>query len=98
MTAADTAIAATSPARSEEHTSELQSLRHLVCPKDVNSFPTRRSSDLDEIESRRDRRRSTTTSRSRCKSKEVATREANGARWHIGPSIECNCWRQKRSR
>src|SRR5205814_1933314 len=31
--------------RSEEHTSELQSLRHLVC-RDVRSFPTRRSSDL----------------------------------------------------
>src|SRR5262245_16741864 len=31
--------------RSEEHTSELQSLRHLV---DMHSFPTRRSSDLDE--------------------------------------------------
>src|SRR5205814_188654 len=29
--------------RSEEHTSELQSLRHLV---DLHSFPTRRSSDL----------------------------------------------------
>src|SRR5882724_9176780 len=42
-------------ARSEEHTSELQSLRHLVCrlllercgdPRDLHSFPTRRSSDL----------------------------------------------------
>src|SRR5438045_588395 len=32
--------------RSEEHTSELQSLRHLVCPLPVPSFPTRRSSDL----------------------------------------------------
>src|SRR5262245_30612796 len=39
--------------RSEEHTSELQSLRHLVCrlllpPRspDLHSFPTRRSSDL----------------------------------------------------
>src|ERR1035438_4674353 len=41
--------------RSEEHTSELQSLRHLVCrlllqagrtPRDLLSFPTRRSSDL----------------------------------------------------
>src|SRR5262245_50153868 len=34
--------------RSEEHTSELQSLRHLVCRpcSDVHSFPTRRSSDL----------------------------------------------------
>src|ERR1035441_1196358 len=35
--------------RSEEHTSELQSLRHLVCrlhrPR-LHSFPTRRSSDL----------------------------------------------------
>src|ERR1035441_4017635 len=31
--------------RSEEHTSELQSLRHLVC-RDLRSFPTRRSSDL----------------------------------------------------
>src|SRR5262245_37983930 len=34
------------PIRSEEHTSELQSLRHLVCPPDLHSFPTRRSSDL----------------------------------------------------
>src|SRR5205814_1309775 len=42
-------------ARSEEHTSELQSLRHLVCRllleasrdlRDLHSFPTRRSSDL----------------------------------------------------
>src|SRR5262245_24115691 len=40
-------------ARSEEHTSELQSLRHLVCrlllhvhPRDPTSLPTRRSSDL----------------------------------------------------
>src|SRR5262245_10430050 len=34
--------------RSEEHTSELQSLRHLVCRLhlDLHSFPTRRSSDL----------------------------------------------------
>src|SRR5262245_58085021 len=33
--------------RSEEHTSELQSLRHLVCrPLDLPPFPTRRSSDL----------------------------------------------------
>src|SRR5262245_8616604 len=41
--------------RSEEHTSELQSLRHLVCrllleksvvPPLLHSFPTRRSSDL----------------------------------------------------
>src|SRR5262245_3274666 len=39
--------------RSEEHTSELQSLRHLVCRLllhshrlDILSFPTRRSSDL----------------------------------------------------
>src|ERR1035441_4085128 len=41
--------------RSEEHTSELQSLRHLVCPlvvlgcgdrRHLHSFPTRRSSDL----------------------------------------------------
>src|SRR5262245_23362445 len=41
--------------RSEEHTSELQSLRHLVCRlllekspahPDLHSFPTRRSSDL----------------------------------------------------
>src|SRR5262245_49136571 len=31
--------------RSEEHTSELQSLRHLVC-RNPHSFPTRRSSDL----------------------------------------------------
>src|SRR5262245_2123654 len=44
-----------SPPRSEEHTSELQSLRHLVCrllleaaagPPDLPPFPTRRSSDL----------------------------------------------------
>src|ERR1035438_9032518 len=43
------------PPRSEEHTSELQSLRHLVCRlllerygdhRDLHSFPTRRSSDL----------------------------------------------------
>src|SRR5262245_43509371 len=42
-------------ARSEEHTSELQSLRHLVCRlllecvchhRALHSFPTRRSSDL----------------------------------------------------
>src|SRR5690348_4317467 len=42
-------------ARSEEHTSELQSPVHLVCrlllecyraPRDLHSFPTRRSSDL----------------------------------------------------
>src|ERR1035438_3564181 len=42
-------------ARSEEHTSELQSLRHLVCSlvfewsgdhRDLHSSPTRRSSDL----------------------------------------------------
>src|SRR5437016_2753552 len=41
--------------RSEEHTSELQSLTNLVCrlllecsgdPRDLHSFPTRRSSDL----------------------------------------------------
>src|SRR5262245_48076175 len=37
--------------RSEEHTSELQSLRHLVCRLLIRSptrpsFPTRRSSDL----------------------------------------------------
>src|SRR5262245_44526007 len=44
-------------ARSEEHTSELQSLRHLVCRlllesdaahRCYHSFPTRRSSDLAE--------------------------------------------------
>src|SRR5262245_52975848 len=35
------------PPRSEEHTSELQSLRHLVCRcRALSSFPTRRSSDL----------------------------------------------------
>src|ERR1035441_6245637 len=43
------------PIRSEEHTSELQSLRHLVCrlffviirrPPRSTLFPTRRSSDL----------------------------------------------------
>src|SRR5438045_2996657 len=33
------------PSRSEEHTSELQSLRHLVC-RVLLPFPTRRSSDL----------------------------------------------------
>src|SRR5947208_971892 len=47
--------------RSEEHTSELQSPDHLVCrlllesssdPSDLHSFPTRRSSDLPEAESR----------------------------------------------
>src|SRR5438045_201158 len=33
--------------RSEEHTSELQSLRHLVCrSRSIHSSPTRRSSDL----------------------------------------------------
>src|SRR5262245_20046244 len=32
--------------RSEEHTSELQSLRHLVCRSGLHSLPTRRSSDL----------------------------------------------------
>src|SRR5688500_7878181 len=32
--------------RSEEHTSELQSPCHLVCPATSHSFPTRRSSDL----------------------------------------------------
>src|SRR5438046_2627319 len=32
--------------RSEEHTSELQSLTNLVCRLDLHSFPTRRSSDL----------------------------------------------------
>src|ERR1035441_8593919 len=45
--------------RSEEHTSELQSLRHLVCRlllelygdhRDLHSFPTRRSSDLLGVE------------------------------------------------
>src|ERR1039458_10186090 len=39
--------------RSEEHTSELQSLRHLVCPPQpypLHSFPTRRSSDLPKKE------------------------------------------------
>src|ERR1035438_3866173 len=43
------------PYRSEEHTSELQSLRHLVCRlllagsrHHLHSFPTRRSSDLGE--------------------------------------------------
>src|ERR1039458_8047680 len=44
--------------RSEEHTSELQSLRHLVCRlllerygdhRDLHSFPTRRSSDLETV-------------------------------------------------
>src|SRR5579862_7516743 len=32
--------------RSQEHTSELQSQFHLVCRRDLHSFPTRRSSDL----------------------------------------------------
>src|SRR5438045_1608306 len=49
-------VAISTTVRSEEHTSELQSLRHLVCrlllEKYVNlrnlySFPTRRSSDLN---------------------------------------------------
>src|SRR5690349_19866124 len=49
-------------ARSEEHTSELQSRRDLVCrlllersavTRDPHSFPTRRSSDLGRAESRR---------------------------------------------
>src|SRR5205823_1572874 len=44
--------------RSEEHTSELQSLAYLVCrlllescrtPPDLHSFPTRRSSDLSAV-------------------------------------------------
>src|SRR5438046_664635 len=44
-----------SPERSEEHTSELQSLTNLVCrllleyrspPHELHPFPTRRSSDL----------------------------------------------------
>src|SRR5262245_31708593 len=38
------------PARSEEHTSELQSLRHLVCRHlQLPAFPTRRSSDLARV-------------------------------------------------
>src|SRR5262249_16422064 len=46
--------------RSEEHTSELQSLTNLVCrlllqrpshPRPLHSFPTRRSSDLPTIPS-----------------------------------------------
>src|SRR5262245_32953918 len=37
--------------RSEEHTSELQSLRHLVCPR-LHAFPTRRSSDLSRRNAR----------------------------------------------
>src|ERR1035441_2684935 len=41
--------------RSEEHTSELQSLRHLVY---LHSFPTRRSSDLCKITSRHSARSS----------------------------------------
>src|SRR5262245_29978415 len=36
-------------ARSEEHTSELQSLRHLVCRRQPPPFPTRRSSDLGRL-------------------------------------------------
>src|SRR5262245_3098853 len=52
--------------RSEEHTSELQSLRHLVCHRDRPSFPTRRSSDLTRHRPTRARasttRRSTSTS------------------------------------
>src|ERR1035441_612191 len=56
--------------RSEEHTSELQSLRHLVCRlllercgdhRDLPSFPTRRSSDLSRTSCR-----STRTGSSRC--------------------------------
>src|ERR1035438_1965549 len=45
--------------RSEEHTSELQSLRHLVCRlslQDLLSFPTRRSSDLYHPPTRADGR------------------------------------------
>src|SRR3990172_3980706 len=48
--------------RSEEHTSELQSRLHLLCPlfffkcygdhRDLHSFPTRRSSDLDQAAGR----------------------------------------------
>src|SRR5687767_10721119 len=50
---------ALAPSRSEEHTSELQSLAYLVCRllleksadhRDLHSFPTRRSSDLGEAE------------------------------------------------
>src|ERR1035441_8777564 len=48
--------AAPAGARSEEHTSELQSLRHLVClyllggaNRYLHSFPTRRSSDLRSL-------------------------------------------------
>src|SRR5438093_331004 len=44
--AAAGAIAFASHHRSEEHTSELQSLTNLVCRCELHSFPTRRSSDL----------------------------------------------------
>src|SRR5690606_30986949 len=37
------------PNRSEEHTSELQSRENLVCRSRLDSFPTRRSSDLDTV-------------------------------------------------
>src|ERR1035438_2427777 len=50
------ATAAVQLHRSEEHTSELQSLRHLVCRlhhRDLHSSPTRRSSDLIKNSSRR---------------------------------------------
>src|SRR5262245_37823932 len=59
--------------RSEEHTSELQSLRHLVCRlllechaihPTLRSFPTRRSSDLRRSTTSRTRRR-TASSRTR---------------------------------
>src|ERR1035441_10633357 len=43
----------TAVSRSEEHTSELQSLRHLVCPG-IPFCPTRRSSDLLPDRARRD--------------------------------------------
>src|SRR5262245_29118071 len=47
---------APAPERSEEHTSELQSLRHLVCHRSRHSFPTRRSSDLSSSPTRWARR------------------------------------------
>src|ERR1039458_3333471 len=49
VTKADPVIGYLHRGRSEEHTSELQSLRHLVCHPArlaLPSFPTRRSSDL----------------------------------------------------
>src|SRR5262249_44591638 len=57
--AAETPVMCSAALRSEEHTSELQSLTNLVCRlllessgahRDLHSFPTRRSSDLDQAD------------------------------------------------